>query len=113
MIRSRIWKKKKKIVHGVIKCSQVAFSIYMLSRPLTWWFQNTELHVPRGAVDSNLPADAGDMDSIPIPEGSQMPQSRYVPVLQLLKHALLEPILGTKRSQHSEKLSFSILLNEE
>ena len=62
-----------------------------------------ELHVPRDAVDNNLPADAGVMDSIPITEGSQMQQSNYALVLQLLKHAHLEPILGNKRSQHSEK----------
>lgn len=41
MIRSRIWKKKKK-VHRVIIYSQMAFSIYMLSGPLIWCFQNTK-----------------------------------------------------------------------
>ena len=62
-----------------------------------------ELRVPRGAVDNNLPANEGNMDSIPLPGGCQKPQSNYAPVLQLLTHALLEPMLCNKRSPHSEE----------
>ena len=39
---------------------------------------------PGGTVEKNLPANAGDMGSIPGPAGSHMPQSKKACVLQLL-----------------------------
>ena len=101
MIRSRIWKKKNPWGHyifpdGILHLYAEWTSYLMFSK-------YKELHVPRGAEDNNLPANEGNMDSIPLPGGCQKPQSNYAPVLQLLTHALLEPMLCNKRSPHSEE----------
>ena len=73
------------------------------------------LGFPGGAVDKNLPANAGDTGSIPGPGRSHMPWSNEAraPQLlslrsrarepQLLKPAHLEPVLRNKRSHCNEK----------
>ena len=58
----------------------------------------------------NLPSNAGDTGLVPGPGRSQMLWSNKAHVPQLLSHAqnywsphALEPLLGNKRSYHSEK----------
>ena len=52
---------------------------------------------PRGPVVKNLPANAGDMGSIPGPGILRMPRGRKAQVLQLLKPVHLEPVFHNKR----------------
>ena len=73
------------------------------------------LNFPGGAVDKNLPAHAGDTDSIPGPGRVHMLQSNQAQVPQLLslssrtrkqqlrRLSALNSALHSKRSQHNEK----------
>ena len=62
---------------------------------------------PRGPVDMNEPANAGDMGSIPGPGRFHMLQGNLAHAPQLLKWACPEPILCNKRSHCSEKPAHS------
>ena len=57
---------------------------------------------PGGPVVKNLPANAGDMDSIPGPRRPTMPRGSWVGVPQLLSPQAPEPTLY-KRSHRNEK----------
>ena len=73
------------------------------------------LNFPGGGVDKNLPAHAGDTDSIPGPGRVHMLQSNQAQVPQLLslssrageqqlqRLCALNSVLHSKRSQHNEK----------
>ena len=58
---------------------------------------------PSDTVDRNPPASAGDMNSIPGPGRSHMPQSNLAQMRQLLKYVCLEPVLHNRRSPCNEK----------
>ena len=60
----------------------------------------TSLVVP---VVKNLPANTGDMGSIPGPGRSYMLQGNWASAAQLLQPARLEPVLYSKRSRRNEK----------
>ena len=65
---------------------------------------------PGGAVDKNLPANAGDMGLIPGPGRSCMWKGNLTYAPQILEPVCLEPVLGNKRSHDNEKPKHS---NEE
>ena len=52
------------------------------------WHKECPLDFPGGPVVKNLPANAGDMGSIPGPRGFPMPHSNNASVLELLKSML-------------------------
>ena len=58
---------------------------------------------PGGTVDENLPANPGDMDSIPNLEDSICFGATEAHGPQLLKTVCLGPVLHNKRSHRSEK----------
>ena len=59
---------------------------------------------PRGTVDKNLPANAGDTGSIPGPGKSHMPWSReaHAPQLLSLRSRACEPQLLSPRAATTE-----------
>ena len=56
-----------------------------------------------GPVVKSLPANAGDMGSVPGQGNLHMPQGNTARVPQLLKPTCLELVPYSKRSRHNEK----------
>ena len=84
--------------------STLLYSIHF-SLPVTICFKNGMLGFPGGAVVENLPANAGDMGSIPGLGRSHMPQSNWAHEPQLLSLRVWS-LCSATRGHDSERLAY-------